>query len=48
LVEGTRMAKYLSERRLKLQDAREAMDLWLRDDKGSLEIHEELTKLLKK
>ncbi len=48
LVEGTRMAKYVRDNRLKLQDPAEAMATYLEVEGGEgLQFKEELTKILK-
>ena len=47
LVEGTRMAKYLRENPVKLQEAKDSIAFYLKGEDSGLEFKEELTKMLK-
>jgi ABC-type Fe3+ transport system substrate-binding protein len=48
LVEGTMMAKYLRENRIKVQEPKESIDYYLKGDSGEgLQFKEDLAKILK-
>ena len=47
LVEGTRMAKYLSQNPIKLQEAKDSIAFYLQGEDSGLEFKEELAKMLK-
>jgi ABC-type Fe3+ transport system substrate-binding protein len=47
LVEGTRMARYLRDNPIKLQEAKESIAFYLQGEDSGLEFKEELTKILK-
>jgi ABC-type Fe3+ transport system substrate-binding protein len=47
LVEGTRMAKYLQENRVKILDAKQQNDFYLEGEAAGLKLKEELAKIMK-
>lgn len=47
LVEGTRMAKYLQENRVKVLDAKQQNDFYLQGEAAGLKLKEELAKIMK-
>jgi iron(III) transport system substrate-binding protein len=47
LVEGTRMAKYLRQNPIKLQEPKDSIAYYLQDEESGLQFKEELTKMLK-
>src|SRR5258706_3310450 len=47
LVEGTKMARYLKDNHVQLQEAKDSIAFYLKDDESGLKFKEELAKLLK-
>jgi hypothetical protein len=47
LVEGTRMAKYLRQSSIKLQEPKDSIAYYLQDEESGLQFKEELTRMLK-
>jgi hypothetical protein len=47
LVEGTMMAKYLNENRIKVLDAKQQNDFYLQGEATGLKLKEELAKIMK-
>jgi iron(III) transport system substrate-binding protein len=47
LVEGTRMAKYLRQNPIKLQEPKDSIAYYLQDEESGLQFKQELTKMLK-
>jgi len=47
LVDGTKMAKYLCDTRIVLQQPKDSIAFYLKGEEGGLELKEELTKMLK-
>src|SRR4029453_18319303 len=47
LVEGTRMAKYLRQNPIKLQEPKDSIAYYLQDEESGLQFKEELTRMLK-
>jgi ABC-type Fe3+ transport system substrate-binding protein len=47
LVEGTMMAKYLQENRIKVLDAKQQNDFYLQGEATGLKLKEELAKIMK-
>jgi ABC-type Fe3+ transport system substrate-binding protein len=47
LVEGTKMAKYLQENRVKMLDAKQQNDFYLEGEAAGLKLKEELAKIMK-
>lgn len=47
LVEGTRMARYIKDNRVALQEAKDSIAFYLRGEDGGLQLKQELTRMLK-
>jgi hypothetical protein len=47
LVEGTRMAKYLRQNPIKLQEPKDSIGYYLQGEESGLQLKEELTRMLK-